>query len=280
MITYTPTTPLEAAILESGRFELATDSAGREVICVGHVRLPKVVLDRRSEGLRELVGAVAATGGVAFSVSEADPWLIEETEPSGDPVPVAAEEYLVMGFRPMISDGRPVRVASGRDVVRLFVLPWSMPSKSLTFGGETHYVVSSTRGVVGDWDIAPDGRVGVVVGLLEVWVGILERHQRPGTELVFRCDVPVPWIGEGGLTNAVPATVAVYEVPGAEAGPPNGSGPAGGESWIAKLPVVMTEGNVVHPVHLPDNVDVAEVPDGPWELDWQGSGEFSLESLS
>lgn len=280
MITYSPTTPLEAAILESGRFELVTDSAGREVVCVGHRRLPKIVLQQKSEGLRDLIGAVSATGGRAFSVAEDDPWLIEETEPSGDPAPVAAEEYLVMGLRLMISEGRPVRVASGRDVVRLFLLPWSMPPKTLQFGGEAHYVVTNTRGVVGDWDAAPDGRLGVVVGVLEVWAGILERYRSEGSELVFRCDVPVPWIGDGGLTNVVPRTVAVYESHAAATSNGNGSTPAAAESWIAKFPVVMSEGTVVHPVHLPDDVDLAEVPDGPWELEWRGSSDFSLESLS
>jgi len=279
VITYTPITPLEAAILESGRFELASDTAGREVICVGHRRLPKVVLQQKSEGLHDLIAAVSATGTAGFTVSEGDPWLIEEAEPSGDPVPVAAEEYIVMGLRPMTSDGRPVRVASGRDVVRLFLLPWSMPPKTLNFGGESHYVVTSTRGVVGDWGTAPDGRTGVVVGVLEVWAGILERHYAE-TNLAFRSDVPVPWVGDGGLTNAVPTTVAVYETHGAEAGNGNGSNPTPSESWIAKFPIVMTEGNVVHPVHLPDGVDIADVPDGPWELEWQGSSDFSLESLS
>ena len=279
MITYTPATPLEAAILESGRFELTSDTSGREVLCVGHRRLPKIVLQQKSEALHGLVAAVGATGGSAFTVSEGDPWLIDETEPGEDPAPVAAEEYLVMGLRPMTSDGRPVRVASGRDVVRLVHLPWSMPPKTLDFGGDPHFVVTSTRGVVGEWYNPPDGRMGVVVGVLEVWVGILERHHSEDTELVFRCDVPVPWIGDGGLTNAVPTTVAVYEYPvSAEATDP---GLESNESWIAKIPVVMTEGTVIHPVHLPDNVEIGEVPDGPWELEWQGStNEFSLGSLS
>jgi len=278
VITYSPTTPLEAAILESGRFELTTDTAGREVICVGHRRLPKIVLPQKSEGLHDLIEAVQATGGRAFSVAEDDPWLIDETEPGGDPAPVAAEEYLVMGLRPMTSDGRPVRVASGRDVVRLFLLPWSMPPKTLEFGGQPHYVVTSTRGVVGEWDTTSDGRLGVVVGVLEGWAAILERYRTEGSELVWRCEVPVPWIGDGGLTNVVPTTIACYETP--EVPTSNGSTSAGTESWIAKLPVVMSEGNVVQPVHLPDDVDLAEVPDGPFELEWHGSSDFSLESLS
>ena len=280
MITYTPTTPLESAILEMGRFELATDTAGREVICVGHRRLPKVVLQQKAEGLHDLVEAVTATGGRAFGVVEGDPWQIGEEDPDGAPAPVAAEEYLVMGLRPMTADGRPARVASGRDVVRLFLLPWSMPAKTLNFGGDAHYVVTSTRGVVGDWDIAPDGRIGVVVGVPEMWVGLLERHHAAGTGLVLRCDVPVPWIGDNGLTNAVPTTVAVFEHHDGPGENGNGSSPAGGESWIAKIPIIMTEGNVVQPVHLPDDVDIDEVVDGPWELEWQGSTEFSMESLS
>jgi hypothetical protein len=280
MIIYTPMSPLEAAILESGRFELATDTAGREVLCVGHRRLPKIVLQQKSDGLHDLIEAVGATGGRAFEVIEGDPWQIEEAEPDGSPGPLSAEEHLVMGLRPMKSDGRPVRVATTRDVVRLFLLPWSVPAKTLTFGGKPHYVVTSSRGVVGDWNSDPDGRVGVVVGVPEIWVGILERHHAIGSSLAFRCDVPVPWVGDSGVANASPTMIGVYESPGGLGVNGNGSGPVPGGSWIATLPVVMTEGTVVQPVQLPVDVEIEAVTDGPWELEWQDSSEFTLESLN
>ncbi|MHB8220650.1 MAG: hypothetical protein ACYDHU_10080 [Acidimicrobiales bacterium] len=283
MITFTPTTPLEAAVLESGRFELATDTAGREVLVVGHRRLPKVVLLRKSDGLHDLLDALASSGARAFAVSEGDPWQIDEDEFEGTDSPTAAEEYLVMGLRPMTFERRPVRVTARRDVVRLYVLPWTMPAKTVGFGGAAHYVVTSARGVVGDWEVAPEGRRGVVVGLPEMWVGVLERYKRPGSELVFRSDVPVPWIGESGLSDAVPKVVGVFEhasgdgVGSAEYGD---GGDSGGETWMAKIPIVMVEGDVVQTVSVPDEIDIGDVPDGLWELEAQGTADFSLGSLT
>jgi len=278
MITFTPTTPLEAAVLESGRFELDTDTAGREVLVVGHRRLPKVVLLRKSDGLHGLLDALAVTEARAFTVTEGDPWQIDEDESEGAESPTAAEEYLVMGLRPMTAERRPVRVSARRDVVRLFVLPWTMPAKTVVFGGAAHYVVTSARGVMGDWEAVPDGRRGVVVGLPEMWVGVLERYKRPGSELVFRSDVPVPWIGESGLTGAVPTLVGVFEHAGADGDGTDGD--SGGETWMAKVPVVMVEGDVVRSVTVPDDIDVAGVPDGPWELEAQGEADFSMGSLT
>ncbi|MDA8356187.1 MAG: hypothetical protein M0Z95_07840 [Actinomycetota bacterium] len=272
MLTFTPTTPLEAAVLESGRFELATDTAGREVLVVGHRRLPKVVLLQKSEGLHALLDSVAATGSRSFTVSEGDPWQIEPDESEGGEDPTAAEEYLVMGLRPLTAERRPVRVASRRDVVRLYVLPWMMPAKTIGFGTAAHFVVTSARGIVGDWEVVPDGRRGVAIGLQEIWVGVLERYKRPGSELVFRCDVPVPWVSANGLADAAPAVVGVFEH--------SGEGDDSEETWVAKLPIVMVEGNVVHPVDVPDGIDVGEVPDGPWELEAQGSEDFSMGTLT
>lgn len=286
MITFTPTTPLEAAVLESGRFELATDSAGREVLVVGHRRLPKVVLLQKSDGLHDLLDALASTGARAFAVTDADPWEIDEDEPEGADDPTAAEEYLVMGLRPLLAQRRPVRVTVRRDVVRLYVLPWTLPAKTVDFGGKAHYVVTSARGVVGEWEGVPDGRRGVAVGLPEMWVGVLERYKRPGSELVFRTDVPVPWVGESGLAGAVPRVVGVFERAGSddpEAAMSIGASVAGGpsgETWMARIPIVMTEGDVVQTVVVPDGVDVGDVPDGMWELEAQGSADFSLESLT
>jgi hypothetical protein len=281
MITYTPSTPLEAAVLESGRFQLTTDSAGREVLVVGHQRMPKIVMLEKAEGLHDLIQAVAATGARTFTATAGDPWEIDEEEPDSDTdkAPTAAEEYLVMGLRPLRSDGRPVRVAAGRGVVRLFVLPWILPAKTVGFGTHRHFVVTSARGVVGDWEPVSGGRSGVVVGVPEMWVGIFERYRRPGTELVFRCDVPVPWVGDNGLTNSVPTTVGVYDGPGADT---SGLGldPNGSETWVAKIPVVMTEGDVVQPVAIPADVDVEPVPDGAWEIEAQSSADFSMGSLT
>jgi hypothetical protein len=209
-----------------------------------------------------------------------------------------------MGLRPLRVGGRPVRVAVRREVVRLFLLPWSIPAKTLHFGGEPHFVVTSARGVVGDWKVEPDGRFGVVVGVPEVWVGVLERHHRPDAGLVLRSDVPVPWIGDDGLSAAVPTAVGVFDRRGVrdgggadsadsadsagetgEAGTVAGDigggvSPETGESWLAKLPVVMTEGDVVRPVPVPDDVEVGEVPDGPWELEAHGTTDFSMGSLT
>jgi hypothetical protein len=283
MITFTPTTPLEAAVLESGRFEFSTDTAGREVICVGHRRLPKVVLQQKSDGLHELVSAVSSLGDQAFLASRGDPWEIQRDEPDPELSTVAAEEYLVMGLRPMKSDGRPVRVAAGRDVVRLFLLPWTMPAKTLNFGGDRHYVVTSTRGVVGDWSAVPDGRRGVIVGIPEVWVGICERQCRASSRIVFRCDVPIPWVADAGLTNAVPQTVGVFEIPDEGLVHLDGEDPAnesGTATWMAKLPIIMAEGTVVSPALIPSDLTVEDVPDGPWELEFDNASDFTFDSLS
>jgi hypothetical protein len=277
MITYTPKTPLEAAVLETGRFELATDTAGREVLSVGHRRLPKVVLQQKSEGLHDLMEALGAEGARAYSVAEGDPWHIEAEESGDEPSTVAAEEYLVMGLRPLMADGRPVRVAAGRDLVRLFLLPWVMPARTLDFGNGPRYVVTSNRGVMGDWILSEGARQGLIVGIPEVWVGILERQRKSDAALVFRCDVPMPWIGDTGLGHATPTMVGVFEVGGAseDASQDDGVG-----TWVAKLPVLMTEGNVVHPVDLPPDVSAEAVPDGPWELEFQGSSDFSMGALT
>jgi hypothetical protein len=284
MITYTPKTPLEAAVLESGRFEFSTDTTGREVICVGHQRLPRVVLQQKAEGIHELVTSLEAIGDRAFTASRGDPWVINSDEPDAELSTVAAEEYLVMGLRPMKSDGRPVRIAAGRDVVRLLLLPWTMPAKTLNFGGDRHYVVTSTRSVVGDWSAVTDGRRGVIVGVPEIWVGILERQCHRGSRLVFRCDVPIPWVGDTGLTNAVPGSVGIFEVaddPGDTAA--DGLDVIDGqpvESWVAKLPIVMSEGTVVSPILVPTDLTVEDVPDGPWELEFDSPSDFSMDSLS
>jgi hypothetical protein len=276
---YTPTTPLEAAVLESERFHLTTDTTGRDVVGVGHRRLSQVVLPWHAEGLRGLVDALSPGSGRAFITSRGDPWLIEpiETDAEADAPLVAAEEYLVMGLRPLRSGGRPVRVAGPRGVVRLFLLPWTMPAKTLDFGHQRHFVVTSSRGVVGDWLPAADGRRGMVIGLPEVWVGILERQSGPDTVLAFRCDVPVPWVADDGLANAVPTAVGVYEVTaaGGDAHP----GPAG-ETWLAQLPIVMTEGDVVSPVLVPSDVTADPAPEGPWERELAESTEyFSFDRL-
>ncbi len=288
MTAYTPTTPLEAAVLESERFQFSTDTAGREVVCVGQRRLPQVVLPQTADGLRDLVETLAEGGGRAFTASRGDPWLIEPIDVDAEPPTVAAEEYLVMSLRPLKSDGRPVRVAGSRGVVRLFLLPWTMPAKTLDFGRHRHYVVTSSRGVVGEWAPATDGRRGMIVGLPEIWVGILERQCHPSTSLAFRCDVPVPWVADGGLANAVPTTVGAYALSGFGDGYATGrsdastdllDGPRGTEAWVAKVPIVMTEGDVVSPVLIPSDLTVDEVPPGPWELEFESPSDFSFDSL-
>lgn len=304
MIGYTPATLLETAVLKSGRFALTTDAAGREVVAVGHRRLPRVILQQKAEGIHGLMEQVAATGGRVFTATEGDPWQIYEAEeePEDCASPSAAEEYLVMGLRPLLAAGRPVRVAVRREVVRLYVLPWSIPALSLDFGGEAHFVVTGTRGVVGEWHQEADGRRGVVVGVAEVWLGVLERLSAPAGGLVLRCDVPVPWVGDDGLGGAVPTAVGVY-VPRHDAGagpvdpgarPPDldgtpfGSGAAGGgdgavgggESWLSRLPVVLTEGDAVRPVPVPDGIEVGPVPDGPWEVEAHGQADFPMGSLT
>ncbi|MHB8319405.1 MAG: hypothetical protein ACYDEP_09300 [Acidimicrobiales bacterium] len=280
MITYTPKTPLEAAVLESGRFEFATDSAGREVVCVGHRRLPPVVLQMKSEGMQELIETAGADGGTAFRATEGDPWQIENDEPDETLFTTAAEEYLVMGVRPMKVSGRPLRVAVRRSVTRLFLVPWEIPATEILFGDHAHFAVTSTRGVAGEWSAIEDARRGVVVGVPEMWVGVLERVCKPGAELVFRCDVPIPWVDESGLANAAPTTIGIFEASPDQASDEEGPGALSDETWIAKLPIVMSEGNVVHPVDVPDDVSVDDVRDGPWEREWQGSSEFDLQDLS
>ena len=284
MISYTPATLLETAVLKSGRFALATDAAGREVVAVGHRRLPRVILQQKAEGLHGLMEQVAAMGARVFTATEGDPWQIYEAEeePEDCAAPSAAEEYLVMGLRPLLAAGRPVRVAVRREVVRLLVLPWSIPALSLHFGGEAHFVVTGTRGVVGEWRPEVDGRRGVVVGVPEVWIGVLERLSAPAGGLVLRCDVPVPWVGDDGLAGAVPTSVGVY-VPRPDPGsvPEGGAAADGaGETWVSRLPVVLTEGDVVRPVPVPDGIEVGPVPDGPWEAELGGQADFSMGSLT
>ncbi|HLN16238.1 MAG TPA: hypothetical protein VK277_05720 [Acidimicrobiales bacterium] len=278
-ITYSPQTPLEAAVLASESFQLGADSSGREVVCVGPRRLPKTVVPRKSEGLHGLLGVLGTDAEAlqAFNVIEGDPWQISEAEVDESLVTPAAEEYLVMGLRPLLADGRPVRVAVAGSVVRLFILPWTIPAKTLSFGGATHFLVTATRGVVGDWTLVADGREGVIVGVAEAWVSVFERQQTPGTELVFRCDVPVPWIGDGTLVYAAPQAVGVFEARaegGTEAAGDEGDDTISVDvevAWVAKLPVAMTEGTVVTPVEVPRDVAVARVPDGPFEMEWQST---------
>lgn len=287
MITYSPTTLLETAVLKSGRFALTTDAAGREVIAVGHRRLPRVILQQKAEGLHGLMQEVATSGARVFTTTDGDPWRIVEAEeePEDCASPPAAEEYLVIGLRPLLADGRPVRVAVRREVVRLLVLPWTIPALSLDFGGTPHYVVTGTRGVVGDWCQEADGRRGVVVGVPEVWIGVFERLYGLDGELVLRCNVPVPWVGDDGLTGAVPSSVGVF-VP-RHGGEPTldepaepGAGLEVGETWLSRLPVVLTEGDVVRAVQVPDGVDVGPVPDGRWELEGNEPADFPMGSLT
>lgn len=280
MITYTPRTALETAVLKSGRFELTTDTAGREVVCAGAERLPRVVLLRSAEGLQDLIGAVAGEESTVFTVTAGDPWQLEPEAVHKPTTVAAAEEYLVMGLRPLTLEGRPLRVVSGVDVVRLFLLPWTMPATTLNFGREPHFVVTSTRSLVGEWVGVPDGRRGVVVGLPEAWVGVLERQARSGSAVAFRCDVPVPWVGDDGLSNATPTTAAAYEVVGSAPLDGGTAAGAGTQLWVARLPVAMTEGNVVRPVLVPGDLQVEEVHDGPWEAEWQSASNFSMSGLN
>ena len=285
MISYAPDTLLETAVLKAGRFALATDAAGREVVSVGHPRLPRVVLQQKADGLHGLMQVVGATGAHVFTATEGDEWQIEEADEHPDDCssPAAAEEYLVMGLRPLQMDGRPVRVAVRRDVVRLFLLPWALSARSLRFGGTLHYVVTGTRGLVGDWQPVTDGRTGVVVGVPELWLGVLERHHRSEVGLALRCDVPVPWIGDDGIRDAAPTTVGVFErhdEGGIGFGGLGASDGGTGETWLSTLPVAMTEGDVVRPVSVPDDVTVGEVPDGPWEQEALGTDDFSMTNLT
>jgi hypothetical protein len=257
---------VETAVVGAGFFQLDADTSGREVICIGHRRLPKVVLPQRDPGLKALNAVLGVGGGRAFSVSEGDPWVIRQ-EPRDDTLVVtAAEEYLVMGLRPLLDDGRPVRLASGGTVVRAYVLPWSLEARHLAVGSAVHYLVTSTRGLVGRWRRDSDGRRGVLIGVAETWVSMLERRQRSGHLLVLRADVPVPWVEDGGVTNVVPTAVGVYEVtPGP--GDDEDTIAIDAESrWVAKLPVVMTEGSVIDPVEVPGELELGDVPDGPWEF--------------
>jgi hypothetical protein len=269
MITYTPKTPMEAAVLETGHFEITSDTAGREVVCVGHNRLPKVVLVQKAEGLHGLIEAIGRDLGRSFTAIEGDPWEIESIDTEGVVSPESAEDYLVMGLQPVIAEGRPVRVAAGRELVRLFLAPWTVPALSLDFGSGARYALNTNRNVIGDWSPTDHG-LGMVVGVPEVWCSILERHRHEGTRVVYRCDVPMPWVSPNGLTNAVPTAVGVYEV-GRQAGDRTGT-------WIAKLPVFLAEGTAVEPVQLPEGVDVVAVPDGPWELEVV-STDFDMNEL-
>ncbi len=285
MFSYMPSTLLERAVLESGRFALASDTAGREVLAVGQRRLPRVVLQQKADGLHGLMQQVAASGGRVFTVARDDPWLIEEAAEEVDDCasPVAAEEYLVMGLRPLTVAGRPVRVAVRREVVRLLLLPWTVPAVSLQFGTSRHFVVTGTRGVVGDWQLTADGRSGVVVGVPELWVGILERLHPAGSGLVLRCDVPVPWVGDDGLCGATPTAIGVFSRRDGDGDGTDGDDHLlgeSGESWLARLPVVMTEGDVVQPVPVPDGVAVGTVPEGPWEREAEGPADFPMSSLT
>jgi hypothetical protein len=281
MITYSPTTLLETAVLQSGRFALTTDAAGREVVAVGQRRLPRVILQQKAEALHGLMQEVASAGVRVFTTSDGDPWRIVEAEeePEDCASPPAAEEYLVMGLQPLLAEGRPVRVAVRREVVRLMVLPWTIPALSLDFGGTPHYVVTGTRGVVGDWRQEPGGRRGVVVGVPEVWIGVFEQLYAIDGALALRCNVPVPWVGDDGLTGAVPSSVGVF-VPRHDDAGTDPAEPGGGETWLSRLPVVLTEGDVVRPVEVPDGVEVGTVPKGPWELEGNGSADFPMGSLT
>lgn len=297
MISYRPATLLERAVLEAGRFALTTDTAGREVVAVGHRRLPKVVLQQKADDLHGLMQEVATSGGRVFVAGEGDPWEIREVdeEPEDAGSPTAAEEYLVMGLRPLVLEGRPVRVAVRREVVRLLVLPWAIPARTVQLGGETRFVVTGRRSLVGDWQTDPEGRQGVVVGVSEMWLGVLERRYGGAGGLVLRCDVPVPWVGDEGLAGAVPTAVGVY-APRAE-GDPEGPGPDGGGtgsatgggpgagspapvSWLAKLPVVLTEGDVVRSTAVPGDLDVGPAVEGPWEAEALGPSDFPMSSLT
>lgn len=286
MITYSPTTLLETAVLKSGRFALTTDAAGREVVAVGHRRLPRVILQQKAEALHGLMQEVATSGARVFTTTEADPWRIVEAdeEPEDCASPPAAEEYLVIGLRPLLADGRPVRVAVRREVVRLLVMPWTIPALSLDFGGTPHYVVTGTRGVVGEWRQETDGHRGVVIGVPEVWIGVFERLYALDGGLALRCNVPVPWVGDDGLTGAVPSSVGVFvprpEGVGDEPAEAGGFDMEVGETWLSRVPVVLTEGDVVRPVEVPEGVNVGSVPDGTWEIEGNGSADFPMGSLT
>lgn len=271
MTTYTPKTPMEAAVFETGHFEFTTDTAGREVICVGHDRLPKVVLPKKAEGLHDLIEALGKESGRAFSITHSDPWHVEPVDAAPTALPEAAEEYLVMTLQPLLVESRPLRVAAGRELVRLFLAPWGVPALTLELGNTIHLALNTNRNVIGDW--APlEGKRGMIVGVPELWCGILERHCDAETTLVFRCDVPMPWVSANGLTNAIPTTVGVFEL-----------GPSAIDrtgTWVAKLPVFMSDGTALDPVALPPHVSVGDVPDGPWELELMSPLEdFDMSEL-
>jgi len=272
-VTYSPKTSLEAAVLAAGYLQVGTDSSGREVVAVGPPRLPKVVLPKKAEGISHLLSTLGVDSAHAFSVQEGDPWTISEADAEETLSVIAAEEYLVMGLSPMEAQRRPVRIATGGSVVRLFLLPWVIAANTLDLGDSHHYLVTSTRGILGDWLPAEVGR-GVVVGVPEVWVSVFERAQKTDSELLFRCDVPVPWMGSDGLVNAVPTSVGVYEARhdvGTSSGVEDTISVDVEAAWLGKVPIVMTEGSVVHPVKIPPQVDVIRTPDGPWEMEWQAT---------
>lgn len=278
MVTYTPTTPLESAIMESGSFELTTDSAGRDVLVIGPPSLRRVVVPRQIPGVAGLLDTLGSGGSRVFRTRRADPWeIVEEPAVSGE-VLAAAEEYLVMGIHQLRAEGRPVRVAAAGTVVRLFLLPWTISARTVDFSGKRHFMVTNTRSVVGDWTVSADDRRGVVVGLAEAWLGLVERYRQAASPLALRCDVPVPWMGDTGLQGAVPTSVAAFDAAGADPREPRSGPPA--ETWVAKLPVVLTEGTVVDPVTVPEGLEVDPTPDGPWELEWADSADFSMGSLT
>jgi len=82
VITYFAYHPARSRDPRVGTVRAGNRFAGREVVCVGHRRLPKIVLQQKSEGLRDLIGAVSATGGRAFSVAEDDPGSSRRPSPA------------------------------------------------------------------------------------------------------------------------------------------------------------------------------------------------------
>jgi hypothetical protein len=259
---YTPRTVLESVVLESGRIELAEDSAGRPVLVVGHRRLAPVVLDRGLPALSGLVGVLTEAGGGAFCATEDDPWRIEPDQ-GGTEAVAAADEVLVMALHPLQVGGRPLRVAAGRDLARLLLLPWCFAAQAVDFGAGGRYVVTATRALVGEWRPEADARRGVVLGVPEAWAGVLDRPGDDQGRLGFRCDVPVPWMAESAVAGDVPRRVGVFGAEGA---------------FVARLPVVLTEGSVVEPVTVPDGVDVGPAPSGLFDGEGAGAAEFALDA--
>jgi hypothetical protein len=50
------------------------------------------------------------------------------------------------------------------------------------------------------------------------------------------------------------------------------------ETWIATVPLVVVEGNVLDPATVPDDIDIASIPDGSWERDASDPTGFDLDS--